>query len=224
MMKIGCATAVVGVLLIGGSFALFGLSIMHAVEARQVASVPISIGEEVTTDLINVDTSKLCQMTLLVDVRTESVQEDDFPGPPDMEPEFEARYDFPFRYTVLDLEGKTVYSSSNHIGWDSGTISTLTEDVGAAGGTVSVEHSFDKFEVSKPGRIQVRIEIEPDTTYNAESQKVMLNIYDNVSRQSPSVIGGFSMLCFAPILIVTGTILFFFGLLTRQQQPVIDPP
>ena len=75
MKRIGCAISVVGVLLIGGSFALFGLSIMRAIEARQIASIPIPVGEETTTELIDVDTVRLCQVTLQVDLRTESAQQ-----------------------------------------------------------------------------------------------------------------------------------------------------
>ena len=217
MKRIGCAISVVGVLLIGGSFALFGLSIMRAAEARQVASIPIPVGEETTTDFIDVDTGRLCHLRLQADIRTESVQQDEHQLP-DAEPEFEARYDFPFQYTVLDADGNTIYSSTNRVGWNSGSISTTAEDVDANGGTVSVEHSYDKFRVAPPGRIRVRITIDPDGMYDAEAQNVKLNVYDNVSRQGASVLGGFAAVCFGPVLILTGMLVFFAALLSDSQR------
>jgi hypothetical protein len=225
MARIGCGIAVVGVLLMCGSFAFFGVSIARALDARQVASIPVAVGEEITTDLIDVDTSRQCQVTLQVDVRTESAQEkDDGPRFPDEKAEFEARYDFPFRFTVLDAEGNTVYSSSNRVAWNSGSQSTTAEDVDAKGGTVSVEHSYDKFKVSPPGKIRVRIEFESDETYHAETQKVMLNVYDNVSKHGTSVFGGFAMMFVGPVLIFSGVIVFFIGILTGSKRPNTEPP
>lgn len=219
MKKIGCGIAVLGILLVVGSFALFGMSITRAIEANQAASIPITVGEEVTTDVIDVDTSRLCQVTLAVDVRTESVQEkeDDAMREPGDPPEFEARYDFPFRYTVLDADGNTIFSGSDHIAWDRGMRSNSGRNVDATGGTVSVEHMYDKFPVPPPGRIRIRIEVDPDTTYEARAESVTLNVYDNVSKQGASVFGGFASMCAGPILVFIGIVVFVVGLLTGKQ-------
>jgi hypothetical protein len=218
MAKVGCGIALAGVLLMAGSCAAFGVSIKRAVAARQVASIPIAVGEEITTDVMEVDTARLCQVALRVNVRSTSVQEDDELRFPDEKPEFEIRYDFPFRYSVLDADGDTVYSSSHHLAWNSGTQLISAKDVDATGGRVNVEHSFDKFKVSPPGRIRIRIEIEPDETYRAEAQQVMLNVYDNVSKQGSTVLGGFAMICMAPLLIGTGIIVFLIGVLSGGSR------
>lgn len=221
MKKFGCAIAVLGLLLMIGSIALFGTSISRAFEAKQVASIPITVGEEVTTEVIEVNTARLCQVTLEVDVTTESVQEDDDdpmrePGDP---PKFEARYNFPFRYVVLNEEGDTIFSGADDVAWDRGMRSFSAENLDATGGTVSVEHMYDKFAVAPPGRIRIRIELNSDETYQAEADHVAVNVYDNVSKQGGRVVGGFATMCAGPMLIVAGIVVFVLGLVSQKRRP-----
>jgi len=223
MKKIGCGLVIVGVLFLVGSVALFGFSITRAIEAKQVASIPIEIGEQTTTDVINVDTERLCQIELAATVSSDSVQEEDehqFEGD---DPDFELRYDFPFEFTVLNADGKNLTSGSDRLHWNEGMRSSMGGIVDAEGGTLHVEHSYDKFEVPPPGRIQVEVEVDPDTTYGAEAKNLKLNIYDNVSAQGASVFGGFTMLCFGPLLIGTGLVVFVIGLLIPPQPATPRP-
>ena len=224
MTRIGRRIVVVGVLLtVGGWMLFFSLAFMQAMQAQQVASRPIAVGEELTTDLIEVETEQLCQIALQVDLRTESVQEDEFSFP-DEEAAFKARYKFPFRYSVLDLGGDTVYSGTNLFSWDNSRTKTFfAEDLDAAGGTLSVEHRYDKFKVAPPGQINIRIEFSPDETYHAEAQKVLLNVYDQVSGFGTSGIGGIAMTWVGPILILSGIIVRSLGR-RRSTQPRNDEP
>ncbi len=223
MKRIGCALAICGVLLLVGSISLLGVSIKKAVDSKKVAEIPLEVGQEITTEVVAVDTSQLCQLTLDAIISSESVEEKDQPGFDKDEPEFELRYDFPFHYTVLDEDDNKVMSERDHLRWEgTGVGWSSGGDVNADGGTINAGQSYEKFEVSPPGRIKIRIEVEPDTTYDAQAKEITLTVYDHVSTQGTAV-GGATMLCVAPIVIALGIVIFVVGLFTPSKPAEPHP-
>jgi len=168
-------------------------------------------GAEKTTDLIEVDAERACQVALEIDIKSRSVAQAE-PG----ESERELRYSFPFSYKVLDASGKAVYHEEGQARWDRGTRVVQGEQrVDASGGTARIQHNLAKFEVAAPGRIRVEAKVMPDTEYGAEAETVELKVYDNVTRHARSLIGGAVLLLLGPALMILGLILFIVGLSAR---------
>src|SRR4051794_6738577 len=92
--KSGCVTVVAGVVLCVASLALYvtaGLGLLHA---RRVASTALPIGRAVQSDLITVDTTRLCSISVAATVRSKR-----------------PAFSFPLRYTVLDASGHVLSSA-----------------------------------------------------------------------------------------------------------------
>ncbi len=165
---------------------------------------------------LKVDTARLCQIGIHVDLKTESVNEsDEHFG----EKELKARYEFPFSYRVTDPEGTLIHSESGRLAWNAnGTRMTTYENVTPKSGTVVVEHSFEKFSVPSPGEVTVTVNVQPDTTYEATANKIEVRVYDNVSSHAASVGGGAVMICFGPMLIGVGLLILIIALVTDASN------
>lgn len=221
MVKAGVALIVLGVAGIVVSIVLFASSVSRALEARQAASIPIAVGKETTTGVIQVDTDRLCQIAVQIDVQSDSVQEKR-DEQRDGKLQYALRYEFPARYTVLDENGKTIHEESAKVSWHgSGTRLTTFSEVNARGGRATVEQSLEKFEVPTPGKIRVRVLLGPDKVYQAKAKDVHLNVYDNVSPQAGRLIGGCGLICASPALVLLGVVLTVVGVMQRNRTPAV---
>ncbi len=215
MKRIGCGIALLGIAVFVGSFAFFGFSIIRTFKARQAGSVPIELGVQKTTDIIEVDTGKLVRIAVEVDIQSYSVQEETEFG----EREYKLRYDFPISYRVSDEKGAVIFSETTRMNWDTGSRSYSGDDVTSAGGVMTVKHSFDKFEVPPPGKIKVEVRVDPDTRHQAQARSLQLIVYDNVSSHAGRVGAGLIMLFLGPPLVICGGIVFIIGLASRKRGP-----
>jgi len=215
MKKVGCLLVLLGLAATVGSICLFGLSIFRAIDARQAATVPLTIGTEETTELFTVDTDKLCMLGLKMDISSKSAVKDT--QAIDKE-EYDLRYNFPVSYTVLDADGKKIFAQKIRAAWNEGMRITTQSAVTASGGQATIEGHFEKFSVPAPGRVKVQIEVEPDGTYKAKARNAQLIIYDNVSRHAKTLLSGAGLICIAPGLVVVGLVIFVIGLATGRKR------
>ena len=215
MKKVGCLLVLLGLAAIAGSICLFGLSIFRAMDARQAATVPLTIGTEKTTELVTVDTDKLCMLGLKMDISGKSAIKDAQVIDKEV---YNLRYSFPVSYSVFDADGKKIFAQKTNAAWNEGTRVSTQSAVTASGGQVTIEGQFEKFSVPAPGRVKVQIEVEPDGTYKAKARNAQLIIYDNVSRHAKTLLGGAGLICIAPGLVLIGLVIFVIGLRTGRKR------
>jgi hypothetical protein len=227
MTRIGISILVVGMVMLVGSCFLFGFTGIRASEANKALTVPIEPNKSIKTDLVNVDTGRLCSISVRVKVRSSQVytiQERD-PNSRRTVTKYHLKYTFPIRYRVLDAAGNVLHEQSERIDPNAGVRSGLATVDNPEGGVAEVEHYFAKFKVADPGRIQVEATLENDTQYGAKMESASLIVYDNVSRHTGTLVTGFFMMCFSPVVVVVGAFLTLVGLIKHAaKHPTRFPP
>lgn len=212
MKVVGCITAILGSILCIVSLVLFGETIFRVTQARRVQTIPIELGKKLTTDLIHVDTSRFCMISVETKVRTEHtrMKHDDNGDHPVLE------YAFPFRYTVFDSKGKVLYTEEVAFASGNGKIrSASNEHVTENGGSSTIKYDYEKFSPPLDGEIRVEAQLDPDEKYNATAEAPELFIYDNVSKHTKPLAIGFILLSIGGPFIGIGLILFFVGLFRK---------
>ncbi len=219
--RVGITLLIVGMAMFVTSCFLFGSIGFRAAAANKALSVPIEPDMPMTTDFVNVDTSRLCSVSVAVKVQSDKVYTNTALDPKTHKEkeQYTLQYNFPIRYQVLDSSGNVLHEQSEKVAWNSGVRSGGGGTVSSAeGGVIESEHHFAKFKVEDPGRLQLEVALEPDTEYGATLQSATLIVYDNVSRHSGPLLSGFFMICFAPLLIVVGAILIIVGLVSSSAH------
>lgn len=210
MKRAGCLLGIVGLLLGGASFVLFGSSIFRAFEARKVAEVPLEIGRPADSGVVAVETDRLCQLAISTVVHSAHVVE-----PSGSSSTLELEYAFPFRYTVYDEAGAVVAQAETELAASGGMRQNRWSRIESDGGSEGFERSYDKFAVPPPGNIRVVAEIDANRAFDATLESPRLILYDRVSKHTRRVVGGVALLALGGLLGVAGSILFIFAVLKR---------
>jgi len=220
MKKLGCLIGLLGLLMSAASFFVFASVAVRASQANKVADVRLTPDTTATTELLTVDTAKACQVAIDLDVQSKAVQEAETMG----ERGISLRYCFPFSYRVLDADGALLFAEEGRLQWNKGTRITHGSSVTLKGGTASIQHNLEKFDVPPPGRIKVEAVVKADNTHGATAQSATLAVYDNVSRHVKSVGTGVLLFLVGPFVSIVGIGLFLFGLFTRRTPQQPPPP
>lgn len=205
MKRGGCFLGIAGLLLCVGSFVIFGRSIFRAMSAREAGVVPILVGSPADSGVVTVATDKLCRVAVRGTVRSGHARPATGEGS-----SWNLEYALPFRYTVFDEAGGVILEESVEVASGSGMKTSSQNRVSEDGGSVHVEHGYEKFQVVPPGRVRVVGHIDADRDFGAEIEGAELVIYDNVSRHVKQVatgvvlmlVGGFAGLIGAVLYIV----------------------
>lgn len=222
MKKAGILLTTLGSLMLFAAAFSFGWSIYHAVNANEAYRVNIQPGETFTSPLMTVDTSEHVQLALVFDVLSKSVQE----NYGEEGNKWTARYNFPVKYRVFDEQGNEIFNQSCQAAWNNcGSRETEDEQVDRHGGTVTVEHGFEKFIVPPPGRILIEISIDKDISYDAIARNVDLIVYDKVVTHGVAIAAGIVLIIFAPFILITGVLLMVVPSASKNTLPAseIDP-
>lgn len=219
MKILGCAISILGVILCGISIAVFGVAISKAMEARPVQTIPLEMGNKVSTDLFAVDTSKFCMIALKATVTsgmsTRETGDND---------NYNLKFSFPFSYKVIDAGGRVLVTEDTSFADDVGTRSYSNSHVTQDGGTVNVESSYQKFSPPGSGDIRVEVEIHSDETTNAEAANLNLIVYDRVSKHAKSVTSGVLLLVLGGGLAMVGLVLFVVATVRSGNTSPAPPP
>lgn len=191
--------------LLAGSAAATGWSVMAAINARQVASIPLDVEGVTFSELIDVNTSRSCQLTIEIKVESASAQEKDLPDPATGDPEYELRYAIPIEWAVLTEDDDQLWSANSELAWNSGGLTSATaEDVDVHGGTLTVEHLLEKFDVPPPGRIRIRADVGTDEMYQSQLISAKIHVHDNVSRHTATLLTAFLLGFIGMLLLFAG--------------------
>lgn len=214
MKKAGCGLAILGVVLLGVSFALFGSSIFKAMAAREAAVAPVVPGMPADTGVAAVATDKLCRVALRGTVRSGHARRG--AGADDS---WELRYAFPFRYTVYDEAGAILHEEERDFASDGGGVARTSSQarVTAEGGSVRVEHGFEKFAVPPPGNVRVVARLENDADFGASFEGAEIVLYDQVSRHAKRVGFGVALFAVGGFALFAGAALFIFAALRNAR-------
>jgi hypothetical protein len=213
MKRFGCGLAVVGTVLALASFVLFGTSFYGAITAREVTKLPIETGVPFDTGLVTVDTSKLVQVAVAARVRSTHVRNTRSGDGLDLV------YRFPFRYTVFDEAGLTLWKGDELLDHDEGMRTVTASVVTDAGGSERVEKPFAKFAVAKPGTIRVVGRLDADGDYGATAEEARLVIYDRATKQVRRVAAGFVLLGVGGLAAVVGLALYVIAFIRSPAAP-----
>lgn len=183
MLKLGLVLLASGVAFGIAAAGAGVIGLVRGALARRVATVPLPVGERVDTGWLDVDTGRLCQVTVHVRVVTPVVDHTRRRRRAD---KYEAVYRFPLQYTVLDGSGNVFFRQAATVpsGWNGPSQSRVR----AEQATVEAEHYFGKFTPPASGRIRVVAELGPDVEHGAVAHAPRLMVYDNVSSQRGTVL------------------------------------
>jgi hypothetical protein len=201
-MKIaGCALMAVGAALLAASLVFFGTIVKRAMDAREVAKVPVEAGGSFRTDLLPVATDKQCQVAVRIH------PEGTIPGNVDMET-LKTRYPFSLAYRVFDGAGKEVFSQSLPAGLSGMT--TFHQSPQA----LWIEKSYAKFPVTSS---PVRLEAEFTPDFKGAKARAELKLYDTVSDHTGATVGGVLLLLAGPAVGVAGLLLLIFAFVRKPK-------
>ncbi len=159
----------------------------------------------------------LARFKVEANITTSSVQED----PDSLSDEYDARFKFPISYTVSDASGNVLVSEDVIMAWkDGGSISMSNEEITSTGGTLTASTSLDKFMVADDGHVNIKIELSPDTTYEASMASPQLHLYDGMIDNTWYITGGILMGLFGFILAIVG---FIFAVTNSAQESIRQP-
>lgn len=202
-MKIGIGLLVVGVLLLLGSCAPFGVTIYRSLNAHPAASVALQTGGTTRTAPLSLDTRRRIQIALRLNIVTPSARRntDDHALH-----EYSGRYRFPLSYRVLDSRGRVLHRGHDEMDWNTGSRRFRHYDVGRDGGRMSVESGFDKFTLPSGVPVRVELHLGPDTTYGAHVQSGRLVVYDGVYRHTRLILLGIGLAVLGLVMAAVGVI------------------
>ena len=156
----------------------------------------------------------LARFKVEANITTSSVQEDQESN----SDEYDARFKFPISYTVSDASGNVLVSEDVIMAWkDGGSISMSNEETTSTGGTLTASTSLDKFMVADDGHVNIKIELSPDTTYEASMASPQLHVYEGMIDNTWYITGGILMGLFGFILAMVG---FIFAVTNSAQASI----
>lgn len=212
MLKAGVICILLGVCLALLSAGLAAWAGAGVTGARQVASLPLEVGESGSSSMLDVSADGLVQTTMHVTVKGDEMG-DGIGG------DRELAYVYPVQIEVVDGSGEVIHSGSTAAAFDEGVIwqgGSLQQD----GQTVArAEHSFSKFEPPNDGHLKVRATLEQDTTHDNALQAAELRVYEGAEDSgalSAKAIGAVAACCAGPLVTGLGIVLALVGLVQRQ--------
>jgi hypothetical protein len=190
---------------------LGAVSAQRRIVARRVVAIPLVVGQRVETGWLEVDPTKLCQVTVHVRAATSVVSHNRRRRRRD---EHEPMYHFPLRYRVLDASGNVFFEETTKV--PSGISGPTKVRVRGEQGTVEGEHYYSKFTPPGSRRIKVTAELGPDAEHGAVAHAPELRVYDNVSPQLRMILSAVALGLLGATLVIAGGIVALFW---RQTAP-----
>lgn len=220
MWKIGCWTAVVGLLLTLGSCFFFGTAAQKAMEERQVAEIRFPAGVAHETRALRVNPARPVRVVVeaLIELPAAVVQSSREEAEP-------LRLSLPIHYEVTDREGKTVQI-------EAGTAQCSTILPASDSPTLD---SFDRVvrctlrgkTFDPPATEEVWIEaMVPDWDDAGHPiQGGRLRLYDQVDEAAGGwAAGGFVSLLVGPVIMGIGAVIFLIGVIVAGKKQRPNPP
>jgi len=223
MKKIGCVFMLIGLLPFIGGLVTFGWMVKRDMDANRVAVVPLTLGSKATSDLITVNTEKLCGVGYSVEFfagpgkKGDTAQSDSAlnstptHGSPTW-PHDAVQSDFTLNFTVFDEDGQEIASGAHGI-----------DRVPKRNKTVRfVSYSLANFQVGPSGKIRVEGEIGPGS-YASDLKCAELTVWDNVTDPAIFAISGLAMLLLGAVIGFVGMVFFVFGFI-KGRKNAAGPP
>lgn len=214
MAHLGRRLAVIGLILSVAVMVLFGREIERALQARCVIAMPLEVGKEATTDPLQVDTGRGCQVAFVLRVRSSSVAEEREAG----ETRFAVRYCFPYVCMALDADGKPLFSEQGAARWDQPARIVHDESADASGGRAHVQHNLSKFDVRPPGTLRVRATLHADVEFAAQAEAAELRVYDNLDRPPGEMVLAAVAVLFGPAVMMVGVVVGIIGWVRARRE------
>ncbi|MBL1141576.1 MAG: DUF4870 domain-containing protein [Proteobacteria bacterium] len=211
----------IGMLLLLGSCAPFGYALYY--EAVVDSSQSHSLGDVGTANQVTFHSTpgSLARLAIEAHVMTNSVQED----PDDFSDDFIARFKFPVNYSISDVNGNTLIKENAALAWkNGGSLSKRNEDTTSTGGTLTATTRFDKFTVPADGKLNIEIEVGPDSTYEATAPSLELHLYEGMIDNIWYVVAGITMLVIGIIMALIGFIFVVTNATKESNQLQISQP
>ncbi len=191
---------IIGIVLMLGSCVPYGLAIKHGLTKNIAYTSSLEEDHSLRTKLFEVDTQQLVQVAVKLDIQMPSIEKETGTN------DYEARYNFPFTYRIIDENNKLIYQENSGIDWESGTRITTNKVVGPYSTTLTVKRNFTKLNIDPPGKIKLEASLDADSTYEANTSIATLLVYDNVHTYWQNILQGLGLsllgLCLAVISII----------------------
>ena len=215
MKRLGCLLAVVGLVMFAASFAVAILYLVRQFDAREVGGAMLPLDQETTTDVVEVDTSRACQATIIARFTSKSVEERTVGG----RTIHELRYRFPYTYRVVSEDGTVLHAREGSLDWRWGAPMAVPGAVGAEGGYGEVIYRLGPFRVPPPGRVRVTARVRPDVEYGAQVESLHVRVSDRVTSAAMGA-GSAALFYLGPVAFSAGVVVFVIGLVRRRRLRV----
>ena len=205
MRRIGFLLGLLGLIMFIGGVVSFATSFSNTANENEAGRLNLQLEQGYQSERIRIDNQHLVRLAIRMRVTTTSVQEiHQFD-----EQGFQARYRFPLQIYVKGSDNQILHVYDCDIAWDScGSRSHKDAGISNKGGSLQVTHKLASFEPGKAEAIHVEALLGRDSNYAATASDIQLIVYDQVTRDTGWIIGGFALVIVGPILFIVGLVLF----------------
>jgi hypothetical protein len=225
ILVLGLIMIVSGIGMVVGSVFMLKSSVESAMESRVVKTVPLTVDESVTSDPIDVNREKLCQIAFQADLTGTDVKEKTIGD----DVSYQLDYSIPFEVEVFDDTGKSIHRENSTLS-SSGFILTHNRNVDEDGGSETPRIMLGTFQAPASGKLSVTAKVGKNQGGDIEIQAAQVDVLDNVSQSAATAAGGMGMCCGGPAVSGLGLVLLIIGAIislaarSRPAPPPGTPP
>lgn len=225
ILVLGLVLVVAGVGMVVSSVFMLKSSVESALESRIVKTVPLAVDQSVTSDPIEVNREKLCQIVVQADLSGTDVKEHTT-GP---DTNYQLDYNIPFEVEVFDDAGKSIHRESSTLS-GSGFVMTQNRSVTEAGGDETPRIMLGTFQAPASGKLSLTAKIGQNQGGDIEIKAAQVDVLDNVSQSAATAAGSMGMCCGGPavagfgvLLLIIGAIISLVGRSGPAPPPAMPP-
>lgn len=221
ILFLGLILVVAGIGMVVGSVFMFKSSMESALESRVVKTIPLEVDQSVTSEPIEVNAERKCQIVVQADLRGTDVKE----SKTGTESSYQLDYNIPLEVEVFDDAGKSIHRENRTLTGD-GFVMTLNRSVDEDGGDETQRIVLGTFPAPAAGKLSVTAKIGKNQGPDIEIQAAQVDVVDNVSASAETAAGGLGMCCGGPAVSGFGIVLLIVGAimsLVARSRPAPPP-
>ena len=221
ILILGLILVVSGIGMVVGSVFLIKASVESALESRVVKTIALTADEPTSSEPIDVNREKKCQIVVQADLTGTDVKRETHGNDVD----YHLDYNIPFECEVFDDAGQSIHRESSTLS-GSGFRMTLNSDVDKDGGSETPRIMLGTFNAPASGKLTVKAKLGKNQGGDIEIKAAQVDVLDNVTASGAQAAGGVGMCCGGPAVSGLGVLLLIIGAiisLASRSRPASPP-
>jgi hypothetical protein len=206
ILILGLILVVSGIGMVVGSVFLIKASVESALESRVVKTIALTVDEPASSEPIDVNREKKCQIVVQADLSGTDVKRETHGDDVD----YHLDYNIPFECEVFDDAGQSIHRESSTLS-GSGFRMTLNSDVDKEGGSETPRIMLGTFDAPPSGKLTVKAKLGKNQGGDIEIKAAQVDVLDNVTASGAQAAGGVGMCCGGPAVSGLGVLLLIIG-------------